>query len=196
MSVHATGQFAGDNGIKLYATKIINVLGGPGCNKGLAVSGIMFHLKLLGKKVEHIPSMGRTYMWLNRQDKLRNQYDIAEEQYRLFKALDGKVEYIVTEGSLVQCDYYNVTEKNNIADRVKVSEKILEWNKSFDNIYLWLHRNDVIEAGHNVSESKVSDVDKTMRQFYDTKCQLTLYDINQNPKTIHDCVKHILKGKE
>lgn len=194
MSLHAAGQGSTEPKLKLYATKIINIVGGPGCNKGLIVSGIMFHLKLLQKKVEYIPSIAREYVWLGKQDKLRNQFEIAEEQYKMLKALDGKVEYLITDGSLYQCDFYNVFDHKNIADKMKVSEQIKVWLSDFDNINLWVDRGDTpMEAGRNMSLEKAMEIDRSMLNFLENKHELLYQTLTQDPQKIHSFVRNLTK---
>lgn len=194
MSLHPAGSTSSEPKIKLYATKVINIMGGPGCNKGLIVSGVMFHLKLLQKKVEYIPSIAREYMWLGKYDKLRNQYEIAEEQYKMLKALDGKVEYLITDGSLYQCDFYNIFDSANIADKAKVSEQLKQWLLDFHNINVWVDRGDsAMEAGRNISLEKAMEIDKSMMNFFENRHDLLYTTLNQDPQKIHQFVRNIIK---
>ena len=49
--------------MRLYPTKVINIIGGPACNKSLFSAAIILHLHLRGKTVEQIPDYARSLVW-------------------------------------------------------------------------------------------------------------------------------------
>ena len=46
--------------MRLYPTKIINIIGGPGCDKSLISSAIILYLHLHNKTVETIPDFAKS----------------------------------------------------------------------------------------------------------------------------------------
>ncbi|MFM2262312.1 MAG: hypothetical protein RI959_988, partial [Pseudomonadota bacterium] len=98
-----------DNKLRIYPTKVINIIGGPGCDKSLFSSAIVLKLHLRHKTVETIPDLAKRLVWQKDYESLRNQYGIALHQYRMLEVLDGQVQYLVTEGALPQLLYYNDT---------------------------------------------------------------------------------------
>ncbi|MDM7462692.1 MAG: hypothetical protein P3W95_003435 [Tepidimonas taiwanensis] len=102
--------------LRRYPTKVINIIGGPGCDKSLFSSAIVLKLHLMQRTVEHIPDVAKMLVWQEDWDALRNQYAIALQQHRLLQTLDGQVHYLVTEGGLPQLLYYNAHYADNICD--------------------------------------------------------------------------------
>ena len=52
-----------ENKMRLYPTKVINIIGGPGCDKSLISSAIILYLHLQNKTVETIPDYAKSLVW-------------------------------------------------------------------------------------------------------------------------------------
>ena len=130
-----------DNKLRLYPTQVVNIIGGPGCDKSLFTSAIVLNLHLRGKTVETIPDFAKTKVWLRDYESLRNQWAIAQHQFELLEVLDGQVQFLVTECSLPQLLYYNETYADNICDIGKTHQQILDWHNQFNNINVVVTRN-------------------------------------------------------
>ena len=52
-----------ENKMRLYPTKVINIIGGPGCDKSLFSSAIILRLNLRNKSVESIPDYAKSLVW-------------------------------------------------------------------------------------------------------------------------------------
>ena len=48
-----------ENKMRLDPTKVVNIIGGPGCNKSLFTAAIMLYLNLRQKTVEQIPDFSK-----------------------------------------------------------------------------------------------------------------------------------------
>ena len=48
-----------ENKMRLYRTKVINIIGGPSCDKSLFSSSIVLKLHLMGKTVEMVPEIAK-----------------------------------------------------------------------------------------------------------------------------------------
>jgi hypothetical protein len=96
-----------ENKMRLYPTKVINIIGGPGCDKSLFSSAIILYLSLHNKTVETIPDYAKSLVWQQNFEVLKNQYFIAQRQFEMLNLLDGQVQFLVTECSLPQVMYYN-----------------------------------------------------------------------------------------
>ncbi|MDO9199057.1 hypothetical protein, partial [Rhodoferax sp.] len=46
--------------MRMYPTKVINIIGGPGCDKSLFSSAIILYLNLHHKTVENIPDYAKS----------------------------------------------------------------------------------------------------------------------------------------
>ena len=69
--------------MRLYPTKVINIIGGPGCDKSLFSAAIVLYLSLHGKTVETIPDFAKSLVWQQNFEVLKNQYLIAQRQFEM-----------------------------------------------------------------------------------------------------------------
>ncbi|TDQ38086.1 hypothetical protein [Tepidicella xavieri] len=152
--------------LRRYPTKVINIIGGPGCDKSLYSSAIVLKLHLRHKTVETVPEIGKMLVWQRDTDALRNQYGIALMQYRMLEVLDGQVAFLVTEGALPQLLYYNAHYPDNVCDVPKTRQQILAWYKQFNNINILVQRDldkPYIRSGRLQDEAQALQVDKDLR---------------------------------
>ena len=91
-----------ENKMRLYPTKVINIIGGPGSDKSLYSSAIVLYLSLHHKTVEVIPDYAKSLVWQQNFEVLKNQYFIAQRQYDMINLLDGQIQFLITECSLPQ----------------------------------------------------------------------------------------------
>jgi len=155
-----------ENKMRLYRTKVINILGGPGCDKSLFSSSIVLKLHLMGKTVEMVPEIAKIRVWQRDFAALRNQYALALEQFQMLEVLNGQVQYLVTEGSLPQLLYYNQTYADNICDVKKTHAQIMAWYRQFDNINIFVQRDldkKYIRSGRLQDETQARAIDSQMR---------------------------------
>lgn len=120
------------------------------------------HLKMKGYVVELVSEVAKTLVWQGKFTELNNQYHVTNSQYKLFKSMSGKVEFIVTDGSLLHGLYYNRYNKDNVSDVVKTDQYIRKCFNEFNNIVIFLERGDFKyeQSGRlqNESEAKLIDV--------------------------------------
>lgn len=155
-----------ENRMRMYPTKVINIIGGPGSHKSLYSSAIVLNLHLRHKTVETIPDYAKSLVWQKDFEALRNQYLIAQQQYRMLSVLEGQVQYLVTECSLAQLLYYNETYPDNICDIAKTRKQILAWYKEFDNINVFVLRDSerpYVRSGRLQDEEQARKVDTELR---------------------------------
>jgi hypothetical protein len=151
--------------MRLYPTKVINVIGGPGCDKSLVTSAIILFLKLRQKTVEVIPDYAKSLVWQRNFEVLKNQYFIAQRQFEMLELLDGQIQFLVTECSLPQVLYYNEHYADNICDIAKTRKQILEWYKQHDNINVFVERGDrkYVHTGRFQDEEQAKAIDQGLR---------------------------------
>lgn len=151
--------------MRLYPTKVINIIGGPGCDKSLISAAIVLQLHLRHKTVEIIPDFAKTLVWQRNFEVLKNQYFIAQRQYEMINMLDGQVQYLITECSLPQVLYYNANYEENICDISKTREQILQWYKQHNNVNIWVQRGDkkYVHTGRFQDEEQARHIDKELR---------------------------------
>ena len=151
--------------MRLYPTKVINIIGGPGSDKSLFSSAIILYLNLHHKTVEIIPDYAKSLVWQQNFEVLKNQYFIAQRQFEMINLLDGQVQFLITECSLPQVLYYNEHYEDNICDIGKTRTQILEWYKQHDNINILVERGDkkYMRTGRFQDEDQARTIDRGLR---------------------------------
>ena len=168
MTIHYTlvpGQLP-ENKMRLYPTRVINIIGGPGSEKSLYTAALVLNLHLRHKTVETVPDFAKALVWQRDTQALRNQYLIAQQQHAMLDVLDGQVEYLVTECSLPQLLYYNESYADNICDVAKTRKQILAWHHQYQNINLLVQRNPerrYVRSGRLQDEEQAKQVDRELR---------------------------------
>ena len=161
-----TGTHLPENKMRMYPTKVINIIGGPACNKSLFSSAIILNLNLRKKVVEIIPDYAKLLVWQKNFDALKNQYNVAQRQFEMLNLLDGQVQYLVTECPLPQMLYYNEHYADNICDVTKTKKAILDWYRRHDNINVLVERGDkkYVHTGRFQDEQQARDIDRSLRE--------------------------------
>lgn len=151
--------------MRLYPTQVINVIGGPGCDKSLITSAVILFLKLHNKTVEVIPDFAKSLVWQRNFEVLKNQYFIAQRQFEMLSLLDGQVQYLISECSLPQVLYYNENYLDNICDIDKTRTQIRAWHGQFNNVNVYVERGDrnYIRTGRFQDEDGARAIDRGLR---------------------------------
>jgi hypothetical protein len=152
--------------MRLYPTKVINIIGGPGCDKSLYSAAIILFLNLHHKTVETIPDYAKSLVWQRNFEVLKNQYFIAQRQYEMLNLLDGQVQYLITECSLPQVLYYNENYADNICDVGKTRAQILEWYQQHNNVNIFVERGEkkYVHTGRFQDETQARNIDMGLRE--------------------------------
>jgi hypothetical protein len=155
-----------ENKMRMYPTKVINIIGGPGCDKSLFTSAIIMYLNLHNKSVELIPDFAKSLVWQKDYDALKNQYHIAQQQFKMIELLDGQVQFLVTECSLPQVLYYNAHHPDNICDIAKTRLQILAWYKQHNNVNVLAERGEkkYVRTGRFQDENQAREIDRGLRE--------------------------------
>jgi hypothetical protein len=179
--------------MRLYPTKIINIIGGPGCDKSLISSAIILYLHLRNKTVETIPDFAKSLVWQRNYEVLKNQYFIAQRQYEMLNLLDGQVQFLITECSLPQVLYYNESYAQNICDVGKTRAQILEWYHQHDNINIFVERGNkkYVHTGRFQNEEQAREVDQGLREMMERE-KLDFTPLAPNVETINAFVQTLL----
>ncbi len=123
-------------------TKVINLIASPSSGKSVCAGLIFAELKIRGYVTEYAQEYIKNLIWRGEIEAIKNQYWVTYQQYLLLRGINNKVQYIVTDGSLIHGLYYNRTYHDNVSNVEKTEKKILEWVSEFDNIYIFLERGD------------------------------------------------------
>jgi len=151
--------------MRMYPTKVINIIGGPGSNKSLFSSAIVLFLNMHQKSVETVPDYAKSLVWQQDFEALKNQYAIAQRQFEMINIIDGQVQYIVTECSLPQVLYYNEHYEDNICDVGKTRSNILKWYRQHNNVNVMIVRGDrkYVHSGRFQDEEDARKIDQGLR---------------------------------
>ena len=151
--------------MRLYPTKVINIIGGPGSDKSLFSAAIILYLNLHHKTVETIPDYAKSLVWQQNFEVLKNQYFIAQRQFEMLNLLDGQVQYLITECSLPQVMYYNENYSENICDVAKTRAQIIEWYKQHNNVNIFVERGEkkYVHTGRFQDEDQARIIDRGLR---------------------------------
>ncbi len=167
MTMHysTTAQHLPQAKMRMFPTRVINIIGGPGCDKSLVSAAIIVKLNQLEKSVELIPDFAKSLVWQKDFEALKNQYFIAQQQYHMLELLDGQVQYLVTECSLPQLLYYNEHYDENICDVAKTRLQILAWYKQHNNTNVVVERSErkYIQTGRFQHEEAARLIDRALR---------------------------------
>lgn len=145
-------------------TKVINLVGAPSAGKSVMAALLFAELKMRHYSAEYVQEYAKTLIWQNRLEELDNQYTVSMEQYKMIKGVNNKVEFICLDSPLLIGLYYNRNYRLNVSDVKKTESMILSKMKEFDNIYIFLEKNENYPyetAGriHSEEESKVISLD-------------------------------------
>lgn len=184
---------ASNEKIRRYPTKVINLIGGPGSKKSLVSADLILQLHLHNKSVEHLADYARYLVWQHDFEALKNQYHIANKQYKVMRMIDGDVQYLVVEGSLPQILYYNRNYKDNICDMAKTEIQIKNWYNEFDNINIFVERDDspYVQAGRFQTEEQAKLTDFAMQNIL-KKNNIGFVSLKPDIVKINEFIKHTL----
>jgi len=148
-------------------TKVINLVGAPGVGKTLMSCLVFSKLKMMHLTAEYVQEFAKTLVWQQRYEELYNQYYTTYEQYKMIKAIDGAVDYIVCDSGLILGLFYNIYNEQNVSNVEKTQAMILGKMKEFDNIYIFLERNETLpfeKAGRLQTEEECKKINDNIKQ--------------------------------
>lgn len=140
-------------------TVVVNFIGAPSVGKSLMAALTFAELKSNLVSAELVQEFAKVLVWQSRFEELNNQWYVSNSQYKMLKAVDGKVDYICTDSSLLLGLFYNRFHKDNVCDVNKTERMILGKLAEFRNVYIFLERGDfpyeAIGRIHTEGESEV-----------------------------------------
>lgn len=146
-------------------TYLINIIAGPSCGKTTICSLLFAKLKIKGFVVEYVQEFAKSLVWTENYDLLNNQYYVTQTQFNLMKQMIGKVDFIVTDGSLLHGLYYNRHNKDNISNIEKTETFILNSYNQFNNINIFLERGNFPyeHQGRIQNEDEAKEIDVILK---------------------------------
>ncbi len=178
-------------------SKVINFISGAGCGKSLMSALTFAELKMRHMKAEYIQEYAKTLVWQKRFEELDNQYQVSMEQYKMIKAVDGEVNYIVCDSGLLIGVFYNRYHKTNVCNVQKTEFMLLNKMKEFDNIYIFLERNPEFpyeREGRMQDEQEAKLIDTKFKELLE-ELKLPYKSFLSSRNSIPDILKYILEYK-
>ena len=184
-----------ENKMRLYATKVVNIIGGPGCEKSMVSAAIILHMYLRNQSVETVPDYAKTLVWQQRHEGLKNQYQLAQRQFDMINTLDGQVKFLVNECALPQLLYYNENYENNVCDVEKTRKQILAWYHQHQNINIVVKRSDkkYVHTGRFQTEEEADEIDRKVRELL-VREGIQYTEVEPNVQAIHNFATQIIEG--
>lgn len=100
--------------INMKNTKYINFLGGPGTGKSTSAAELFVKMKQEGYDVELVTEVAKDFVWENRSETLSNQPYVTSKQFRNLYRLHGKVDYVVTDASVLNGLIYSENKPSTL----------------------------------------------------------------------------------
>ena len=110
--------------------------------------------------------------------------------------MNGNVDFIVTDGPIIQGIYYNLHNKDNISNINKTEKYILKCHNEFTNINIFLKRGDfVYEAqGRLQTEDEAKEIDVILKHLLkQNRVEFVTFDANSGDDNIDQIVKYIIE---
>ena len=137
---------------------VINLIGGPGCGKSTAASGLFYALKKLQVNAEWSTEWVKNKVYEESFRCMEDQVYIFAKQHHKLKVLEDKVDVIVTDCCLLNSLVYG--ERDEDLDRY-----ILKKFKSYNNLNVLLCRKqEYVTDGRVESKDEALKLDNMYRQ--------------------------------
>lgn len=133
---------------------VINMLGGPGSGKSTVAAGLFSLMKCHNYNVELVTEYPKDLIWAERQNMFTEQdYILAKQNHRL-RCLVGKVDYVVTDTSLLLGLFYMPDDFPS-----SFAPFVLDTFNSYNNINIFLKRlKPYVQLGRNESEAESNSI--------------------------------------
>ena len=176
-------------------TIIINFIAGPGAGKTILAALTFAELKLRGKICEYVQEYAKTLVWLKKFELLNDQYFVSSHQNDLLRAITsaGKVDYVITDGPLLNGLYYNRYNPDNVSAVDKTEQFVLDRYAEFDNFNIYLHRGTFPyeQEGRLQTLEQAKEVDRVLLAMLKEK-GIPLMEIPSSPESVKVIVDTIL----
>lgn len=144
----------------------INLLAGPGTGKTTFVYFLSYLMKKRGYNIEFEQEVAKKLVYAQKFDILNNQLHITETQVNKFNDLDGHVDFIITDGSILHGLWFNKNNPHNLSDLKETEEFILESHFSMNTVNIFLKRNlekEYEQTGRIQSFEESLEIDKELK---------------------------------
>lgn len=125
--------------MKSKNTLVVNLLSGPGAGKSTLAASIFSELKWKGVDCELVTEYAKDKVWEESFTTLSNQlYVLGKQAHKNFR-LNGKVDVMITESSVLMSLLYSKEPRHKTEEFIKVT---VDEFKHYNNINFFVERND------------------------------------------------------
>lgn len=148
--------------VKKPRTLVINLLGGPGCGKSTAMAGVFNEMKILGVNAEECSEWIKEKVYDGDSYPFQNQIFTFAQQDKRQDAMDGKVDYIVTDSPLLLSAFYG----DDKYSRNELSQLVLSEFRRFNNLNIFIERPKTFQKEGRVHDEAQSDaIDNRIKDY-------------------------------
>lgn len=149
---------------------VINALAGPGAGKTTSALSLVAELKKNGINAEYVSEYAKELVYDEKFDLLdgtiEHENDIYNEKLHRLNRLDGKVDVIVTDSSLLQSVLYLNPEKCSASEIQEFSKNALKDFRSMNNLCYFVERGETFEtAGRVHTEEQSTLIDQDIKNY-------------------------------
>lgn len=175
-------------------TYLINLISGPNGGKSTMAALLFVKLKIKGNVVEYIQEYAKNLVWAKDFDTLNNQYHVTTQQYKQFSQMNGHVDFIVTDGTILHGLYYNRHNKDNTSNIEKTDKLILDCHKKFNNINIFLNRGNFKyeQQGRIQNEKEAKQIDVILKHMLDQE-KIPYQEFVSDVKNVGQMIDYILE---
>lgn len=124
-------------------TVYVNFVGAPGVGKSLMSALTYAELKSKHMSAEMVQEYAKKLVYMEDYEMLNNQWMVSFEQYKMLKALQGKVKFVCCDSPLVVGLFYNEYHQANVCDRAQTKRMILSKMRELEpSLHILLERNE------------------------------------------------------
>ncbi|WP_051346578.1 AAA family ATPase [Bradyrhizobium sp. th.b2] len=173
-------------------TKVINLIGGPGCGKSTTAAGLFFAMKCAGHRCELVTEFAKELTYDKNWIDLKRQLYVLAEQERRQRRLLGEVDFIITDCPLL----LSIAYISDPMDHRAVDESARNLWAHYDNINFGLIRTKPYRNyGRSQSESEARAIDHKLvdEVFKDEVIEAFVPGDHSAPREIYEvlCSNHL-----
>lgn len=132
--------------------KVINLFGAPGAGKSTIAAGLFFLMKTKNIQAELVTEFAKDVVWEGHFTLLDDQLYVFAEQNRRLNRLRKKVDYVITDCSLLNSAIYKPAEYPKSFDDI-----VLDIYNTYENINVFIDRVAPYSQTGRIQMEKESD---------------------------------------
>jgi len=172
-------------------TYVINMLSGPGSGKSTLAAELYVTMKKAKYNVEFLQEYAKKLVWQKRFEELNDQYFVSKKYYESIKAMEGHVNFIILDSSLMNGLWYNLNNPDNVSNVWKTEVYVLKRFNEFNNVMFFIQRGAYAYEmeGRIQTEEEAIQIDKEIKDLTKEKGH-DFIEINLDND---DCIDQIMQ---